>query len=405
MISCRGCGENRLDVVLSLGEQPLANRFLTADELTRPEPRYPLELAVCRGCSLAQITEVVPPEELFLDYPYFSSYSETVLASAEALVRRMVRKGGLGPHSLAMEVASNDGYLLQHYVRAGVPVLGIDPARNVVPAALARGVPTVATFFGEDLAEELRASGRRADVLHANNVLAHVPDIGGFLRGLSRILTGDGVAVIETPYLLDLVERLEFDTIYHEHLHYYSLTALDALLRRWGLAVVDVERTALHGGSLRVFAVPIGAARPMPTVTSLLEEEAVSGIGTADFFAGFAERVRRACTALAALLTDLKRQGARIAAYGAAAKGTVLLNTAGITAETVDFVADRSPHKQGRYMPGVHIPIVPPGRLMDEMPEFVLLLAWNFADEIVSQQARYRDAGGRFILPVGPHVS
>ncbi len=398
--ACRGCGGGDLQIVLSLGKMPPSNALLTEDQLAEPETRYPLDLAFCPTCALAQITVSVDPAELFDEYAYFSSYSTTMLAHAEAIARRMIGERSLGPDSLAMEIASNDGYLLQNYVRAGVPVLGIDPARNVVSAARDRGVETLCGFFGEDLAEELRDSGRRASVLHANNVLAHVPDVNGVVRGIGRVLAEDGVAVIETPYVRDLVERVEFDTIYHEHLFYYSLTALDRLFERNGLRILDVERIPIHGGSLRVFAAPAPTAlRPTPAVAALLEEETRLGLTALGYFEGFADRVEALKGQLLTLLGQLKDQGHRIAAYGAAAKGTVLLNAFGIGTERIEFVADRSEYKQGRYMPGVHVPIVGPEALLAEMPDEVLLLAWNLADEILERQAEYRRRGGRFIIP------
>jgi SAM-dependent methyltransferase len=298
-----------------------------------------------------------------------------------------------------MEIASNDGYLLQYYVEAGVPVLGIEPARNIAPAAEARGVTTVCAFFGASLAEELRAAGRRADVVHANNVLAHVPDLNGVLGGMARLLAPGGVAVVETPYVRDLVERLEFDTIYHEHLSYYSLTSLERAFRRNGLSVVGVERLPIHGGSLRVFA-EAGDAPPAGVVASLLAEEQDLGMDRLAYFHGFAGRVEDLRRKLRDLLAGLKSRGHRVAAYGAAAKGAVLLNACGIGAETLDFVADRSQYKQGRFMPGVHLPVVAPERLLHDRPDEVLLLAWNFADEILEQQAAYRAQGGRFVIPV-----
>jgi SAM-dependent methyltransferase len=396
---CLSCGSDQLDVVLSLGKMPLANALLTAEQLTEPEPRYPLDLAFCRSCALVQITEVVPPEELFGEYAYFSSYSSTMLAHAKAIAGRLLVERNLGPGSLAMEIASNDGYLLQNYVAAGVPVLGIEPARNIAPAAEARGVTTVCDFFGLELAEELRENGQLADVLHANNVMAHVPDLNGVMQGIARVLSPGGVAVIETPYVRDLVERLEFDTIYHEHLYYYSLTSLDRAFRRNGLIAVGVERIPIHGGSLRVFA-EAGDAQPTGEVAALLAEERDLGMDRLDYFLGFAARVDDLRRKLRDLLAGLKSQGHRIAAYGAAAKGATMLNACGIGTETLDFVADRSQYKQGRFMPGVHLPVVAPERLVQDRPDEVLLLTWNFADEILEQQAAYRAQGGRFVIPV-----
>jgi SAM-dependent methyltransferase len=387
-------------MVLSLGEQPLANAFLTAAQLDGPEPRYPLELAFCAGCALTQITVSIPPAELFTDYPYFSSYADAVTSNAEMLVHRVMDLRRLGRDSLVMEVASNDGYLLKHYVKAGVPVLGIDPARNVAADAEASGVPTLTAFFGHDVAEQLRREGRRADVLHANNVFAHVPDINGVISGISRVLADDGVAIVETPYVRDLVDKLEFDTIYHEHVFYYSLTSFRSLLERHGLEVVDVERIPIHGGTLRVYAARSGATSVASSVEDLLAEERELGMSEIGYFEGFAARVNELCRKLVDLLDHLTADGARVAAYGAAAKGTVLLNAARVDARTIEFVADKNPHKQGYYMPGVHIPIVAPEVIPDRMPDYLLILAWNFADEVMRQQSDYAARGGRFIVPV-----
>lgn len=398
--ACRSCGDAALEEILSLGEQPLANAFLTEADLERPEQRYPLGLAFCPRCCLAQITHTVAPELLFREYAYFSSVSDAMVEHARKLTERLTTERALGPGSLVIELGSNDGYLLRHYARRGIPVLGIDPAVNVAAAATERGVPTLARFFDWSLADELRANGRLADVVHANNVLAHVPDVHGFVEGIARILKPSGVAVIETPYVRELVERLEFDTIYHEHVFHYSLSAVVEILGQHGLAVSDVERIPIHGGSLRIYATPAGQQPPSNAVTAVLREETGLGMCTTGYFRHFAERVDALRGQLLGLLSKRKAAGVSIAAYGAAAKGTVLLNAFGIGTDIIDFVADLSPHKQGRFMPGVHVPILPAEELVERAPELCLLLAWNFADEILDQQAEYRRRGGRFILPV-----
>jgi len=396
--SCRSCGHSPLRVALSLGPMPLANALLTAEQLGAPEPRYPLDLARCPRCALVQITETVPPETLFGDYPYFSSYSDTMVRHAEELVVRVVRERRVGPKSLVVEIASNDGYLLQHYVRAGIPVLGVEPARNVARAAEARGIPTVTEFFGDALATDLVTRHGQADVIHAHNVLAHVPDLTGVVRGIATLLHPDGVAVIEVPYLRDLVERTEFDTIYHEHLCYFSVTALDRLFRRHRLQISEVERIPVHGGSLRL-TITAGAP-PAESVARLMAEESRWGVDEDAPLVEFASRVGALKVNLLRLLDELRGQGKRLAAYGAAAKGSTLLNYLGVGPETLEFVADRSPHKQGRYLPGARVPIVPPARLLEAMPDYVLLLTWNLAEEIMGQQAGYRRRGGRFIVPI-----
>ncbi len=400
--ACRSCGATPLAPVLSLGATPLANALRSAGELAAPEPTFPLDLAVCPQCSLVQITDEVPPDDLFRDYVYFSSFSDTMLAHAATLTARLLKDEQLGANSLVVEAASNDGYLLKNYAAAGVPVLGIEPARNVARVAVERhGVPTREEFFGRDCAEQLAAEGRRADVFHAHNVLAHVPDLNGFVAGIRTVLKPTGVAVIEAPYVRDMLEHCEFDTIYHEHLCYFSLTALNACFRRHGLAVRDVERVAIHGGTLRLFAAPTEAPRSTsPRVAELLAEEAAWGVGTLAPYRAFAERVAGIKSGLRDLLAELKADGKRIAAYGASAKGSTLLNYCGIGAETLDFVVDRSTIKQGKYTPGTRLRIYSPDKLLEEMPDYTLLLTWNFADEILRQQAEYRARGGRFIVPV-----
>jgi SAM-dependent methyltransferase len=398
-LACRGCGAAGLEVVLDLGEMPLANALLSEAELRDSEPRYPLALAFCSNCQLAQITHTIEPAKLFHEYAYFSSVSDEMVAHARRIAARMSDRLNLHERSLVIEIASNDGYLLQHYLDKGIPVLGVDPARNIAEAATARGIPTLAEFFNADVANDLRHSGRVADVVHANNVIAHVPDIHGFIAGIATILKPQGLAVIETPYVRDLVDRMEFDTIYHEHVFYYSLSSLTRLLADHDLRAVDVERIAIHGGSLQVFVSGDEAAVQSAAVGELLEEENAIGLTKIEYFNEFTERVDELGRSLRALLAGLKQDGKSIAAYGAAAKGAILLNAFCIDGKTLDFVADRSPHKHGRFMPGVHIPVVPAEHLVEASPDACLLLAWNFADEILAQQGRYRAAGGKFIIP------
>jgi len=399
--ACRSCGGQQADLILSLGKMPLANALLTADQLAANEATYPLEVARCRACALVQLTELVPPEQLFREYAYFSSFSDALVRHAETLTTRLVAERRLGSDSLVIEVASNDGYLLQHYHRERIPVLGIEPALNIARVAVERGVPTISEFFGEELAGRLRQEGRRADVIHANNVLAHVPDLPGVVRGFAALLKDDGVAVIEVPYLKDLLDHCEFDTIYHEHICYFSLTALDRLFSRNGLTIVHVERLPIHGGSLRLHARRADAApTPDRSVTELLDAEQKWSVDGAEPYRRFASDVEKLKRDLLELTAALKAEGKRIAAYGAAAKGSTLLNYFGLGTDVIDFVVDRSTYKQGRYMPGVHLPIHAPEELLNRQPDYVVLLTWNFAEEILQQQAEFRRRGGRFIIPV-----
>ena len=396
---CRSCGGQDLKVFLSLGDMPLSDGLLTREELSREEPRHPLDVAFCTDCTLAQILETVPPEQLFgADYPYFSSFTDALLKHSQANVAARIEELKLDERSLVIELASNDGYLLQYYRARGIAVLGIDPAPGPVAAARKRGIETLQAFFGRDLAETLAAEGRRADVIHANNVLAHVADTNGFVAGIGTLLKEDGVAVIEVPYVKELIDRGEFDTIYHEHLCYFSVTALTQLFGRHGLSLNRVEPLEIHGGSLRLF---VGKReRADRSVAEHLQAESSAGVDRLDYYAGFSDRVGRLRADLKALLGRLKGEGARIAGYGAAAKGTILLNFAGVGREMLEFVADRNVHKQGRYIPGVRLPIVAPERILEEQPDYLLILPWNFKEEIIEQQAQFARRGGHFIVPV-----
>jgi SAM-dependent methyltransferase len=396
---CRSCNGTDLSVFLSLGDMPLSDGFLEARQLVDNEPRFPLDVAFCTTCALVQILETVPPEQLFgADYPYFSSFTDALLVHSEGNVKERIAERRLNADSLVVELASNDGYLLQYYKANGVPVLGIDPAPGPVAAARAKGIDTLQAFFGTEFAQGLAAEGKRADVIHANNVLAHVADTNGFVAGIAILLKDTGVAVIEVPYVKELIEHGEFDTIYHEHLCYFSVTALRPLFSRHGLYVTRVVPLAIHGGSLRVFVEKKN--RPEPSVQRYIDSERQLGIDRLDYYADFSGRVSQIRTELNELLQDLKQRKARIVGYGAAAKGTIMLNYVGIGQETLDFVVDRNVHKQGRYIPGVRLPIASPERVLAEQPDYVLILPWNFKDEIMAQQAEYRRRGGRFIVPV-----
>jgi SAM-dependent methyltransferase len=399
-VACRGCGAAGLTPVLDLGELPLANALLEEKDLGSPEPRFPLHLVFCPACTLVQIRETVRPDVLFSRYVYFSSYADATLAHAAASAAALTERLGLGPQSLVLEIASNDGYLLRSFAAAGIPVLGIEPAENVAAAAEARGIRTLRAFFGGALAQRLRAEGVRPDAILGNNVLAHVDDLPGFARGVAALLAPGGLAVFEFPYVADLIERTEFDTIYHEHLCYFSLHAVQGVFARAGLVVVDVERLPIHGGSLRISLAGPAAQAAQPSVERLLGEERAAGLTGERYYGRFAEQVEQLREELMAELRARKAAGQRLAAYGASAKGSTLMNAFGIGRDLLDFVVDRSPVKQGRFTPGNHLPIVSPDALERHRPDAVLLLTWNFAEEILAQQRPYLEMGGTFLLPV-----
>jgi len=367
--------------------------------LKLPEPFFPLEVAFCPQCSLVQILETVPPENLFTDgYEYYSSFIPALLKHSRENVLDLIQSRKLDGQSFIIELASNDGYLLKNYVEASIPVLGIDPAPGQAEAAEKVGVPTLNTFFTTELAEELRKEGKKADVLHANNVLAHVADTNGFVEGIRILLKDDGVAVFEVPYVKELIDHCEFDTIYHEHLCYFSVMALDYLFRQHSLFLNEVKQIPIHGGSLRLYVEP--RENVGESVKKMIAEETAQKMNQIDYYQNFSDKVQSLKDNLSNLLYSLKNEGNRIAAYGAAAKGTMMINYVDIGPDLVEFAVDRNTHKHGKYMPGKHIPIFGTEKLLKEMPEYVLILAWNFADEIMEQQQEYIKRGGKFIVPV-----
>ncbi len=407
---CRSCGSSDIEMFLELGNMPLSDRLTESVEkisevaemlepIEATEPKYPLDVALCGSCSLVQILHTVPPDELFCrEYPYYSSFAESLLEHSKRNAHRLVAERVLSKKSMVVELASNDGYMLQYFAELGVQVLGIDPAIGPATVAAKKGIRTLNHFFGRDLATALRSQNVRADVVIANNVLAHVPDLNGVVAGIGTILKRDGVAVIEVPYVKDLVDQGEFDTIYHEHLCYFSVTALRELFSRHKLFLNHVEHYPIHGGSLRIYVERY--PRQQESVDAYLEMERGSRLHEIGYYQGLSAQAVGIRLSLGRMLRDIKAEGKRIAAYGAAAKGTILLNYCGIDQTLIDFVVDRNIHKQGLCMPGVGIPIGSPERLLEEMPEYVLILPWNFKDEIIAQQHEYLRRGGRFIVPI-----
>ncbi|MEP4379671.1 MAG: class I SAM-dependent methyltransferase [Alphaproteobacteria bacterium] len=400
--ACRFCGEVLRTSFADLGATPLANSYLDNADPGTPDPSYPLHARVCDNCLLVQAEDVVPAEEIFSEYAYFSSFSTSWVAHAEAYTKMATKRFDLDSSSSVVEVASNDGYLLQHFVKAGIPVLGIEPAANVAEAAEANGVPTMAAFFGLELADALRSKGTQADLLLGNNVLAHVPDLNDFVAGLARLLAEDGVLTMEFPHLARLIEHAQFDTIYHEHFSYFSLLVVEKVFARHGLRLFDVEELPTHGGSLRIFASHAdGAARPEGSgLAKVRRDEAAMGLDKVASYAGFQARVEAIRDGLLAFLAKAGDDGKSVAAYGAAAKGNTLLNYCGVDAALIDFVADVSDQKQGKFLPGSHIPIVAPARLRDTKPDFVLILPWNLKREITVAHDYIAEWGGRFVVAV-----
>jgi hypothetical protein len=399
---CRFCSSELNHVFVDLGMSPLCQTHIEPHELNHMEPFYPLRVWLCTECFLVQLEEYVKPADIFTDYAYFSSFADSWVEHARRYAVAMIERLGLGSGSMVMEIASNDGYLLQHFVALGVPCLGIEPAENVAAAAIAKGVPTVSRFFGVAAAREIAAAHRRPDLLIGNNVLAHVPDINDFVAGMKALLHPCGIATMEFPHLLQLMANNQFDTIYHEHFSYLSFTTVEKIFARHGLTLFDVDEITSHGGSLRIYARHSeNGGRPVErSVPRLKEMERAAGLTSITAYTDFQERVQATKRDILAFLIDARRRGKRVVGYGAPGKGNTLLNYCGIRTDFLDFTVDRSPHKQGRYTPGTHIPICDPEQIRQSRPDFVFLLPWNLKDEIVEQLAYVREWGGRFVVPI-----
>ena len=399
-IPCRFCGAPLRDTFVDLGPQPLCESFVASEDAERMEPFYPLHVRICRECLLVQLPALVDREEIFREYAYFSAYSESWVEHARRYTEAMVASLGLDGGSFVVELASNDGYLLQHFVARGIPCLGIEPARNVAAAAEARGVATLTEFFGRELAERLVTERGPADLVVGNNVLAQVPDLNDFVAGIAILLAPGGTATIEFPHVVRLVEGVQFDTIYHEHFSYFSLTTTTRIAAAHGLEVTDVEELPTHGGSLRVHLRHAAAVTPTPAVAALLEREQVGGYADLSGYAGFEEHVREAKRALLTFLIEQRRAGRSVAGYGAPGKGNTLLNYCGIRTDLLDYTVDRNPYKHGRFTPGTRIPIFPPDRLAETRPDVILILPWNLREEIARQLEYTREWGARLFVPI-----
>jgi SAM-dependent methyltransferase len=400
LVPCRFCRTPLRDTFVDLGPQPFCESFVAAEDAERMEPFYPLHVRVCRKCLLVQLPSYVDRDEIFREYAYFSAYSDTWVEHARRYTDAMIARLDLGPTSSVVELASNDGYLLQHFVARAIPVLGIEPAYNVAAAAEERGVPTLTEFFGRDLAERLLRERGPADLVIGNNVLAQVPDLNDFVAGIAILLAPGGVATLEFPHVVRLIEGIQFDTIYHEHFSYFSLTTTSQIAAAHGLEVADVEELPTHGGSLRVFLRRRGAGSPGPAVEALLERERGGGYADVSGYAGFEERVREAKRALLTFLIEARRAGLSLAGYGAPGKGNTLLNYCGIRTDLLDYTVDRNPYKHGRFTPGTRVPIFDPARLAETRPDIILILPWNLRDEIARQLEYTREWGARLIVPI-----
>jgi SAM-dependent methyltransferase len=398
MLKCRSCNSENISSIIPLGNLPLANALVTVSKKDESKQTYNLEVMLCKDCGLAQLKDLVDPKELFSEYIYFSSNSETMLTSVAELVNRVIPT--LQKDAFVIEIASNDGYLLKNYVNKGIKVLGIDPAENIAKIANVNSVPTRCAFFCEQLAEKLAMSNQKADIIHANNVMAHVPDINGFVKGLKVLLKESGSAIIEVPHFLELVNKLEFDTIYHEHIYYFLVMALRPLFKRHGLEIYNIEKIPLHGGSLRLFISHNRNKNIDPVVEAIVKEEISQGLKNQEIYNKFMKKLEQLKNGLKSKLHNLKSDNAVIAAYGASAKGTTLLNYFGIGKELIDFVVDRSQVKQGLYTPGTQLEILCPLQLIERNISHALLLTWNFAEEIFKQQKDFIARGGKFVLPL-----
>jgi len=402
-VNCRHCGAALQLPFLDLGSAPPSNAYLTPDTLHAPELWFPLRVMLCKQCWLVQTEDFSRAETLFAaDYAYFSSFSSTWLDHARQYVQSMIDRFALGPHSKVVEIAANDGYLLQYVQEAGIPCLGIEPTFGTAQAARAKGLPIIEEFFGAQLAQTLAAEGHAADLMTANNVLAHVPDINDFVEGFTVLLNPQGVATFEFPHLLRLVQENQFDTVYHEHYSYLSLLTVDTIFTSKGLQIFDVEKLSTHGGSLRVYAqrVDLGRQNPTGRVTELLVEEKAAGMTDLAFYADMQGRAEQVKNDLLAFLIEAQRKGLSVAAYGAAAKGNTLLNFAGVRPDLLSYVVDKNPAKQGKFMPGSRIPIVAEAHLQSNQPDLVLILPWNLRDEVMNQLGYIRQWGGQFVIAI-----